>query len=81
MDSSTKIKPELAESVRQLYVLEHKKFEKAGEMIEMMKRVRADSHKRMRQLRKMIKACNFDNARELKHLYEEMGRWKKYTIT
>lgn len=77
---SVKVKKELLENLKRAEQMHEAMFDKAGEMIEMMKTVRRDAWKRKYQYRKMIRAMEQGRAKEAKQLFAEMQTWKRYKI-
>ncbi len=54
--------------------------EKAEEMIQLMRIVKADALRRTRQYASMVKASEAGRTKEVKRLFAEMQTWKKYQI-
>jgi hypothetical protein len=76
IQTQNKVKENLQKAVQ----MHHAMHQKAGEMIELMKIVRADALKRQRQYHRMLSASNIGNLKEVKKLFAEMQTWKKYKI-
>lgn len=68
------------ENMRKAVQVHHAQHAKAGEMIELMKLIRADALRRERQYKRMIKAGEAGNFVEVKWLFAEMQKWRKYKI-
>lgn len=77
---SIKIQKELLESLKQAEQTHKAMHSKAEEMIELMRTVKADALRRTRQYRRMVKASEAGQIREVKRLFAEMQTWKKYKI-
>lgn len=77
---SIKAKRGVMENLRMGVKMTDAMHKKAQEMIDLMCIVKADALKRRNQYRKMVKAGEAGQFKEVKRLFAEMQTWKKYDI-
>ena len=77
---SVQIKKQLHENLERGLQMHMAMRVKAEEMIEMMKKVKADARKRAWQYELMIRASKAGKTGEVKRLFADMQTWRRYKI-